>query len=104
MEHAKFGVHNLVFSGEWTEKTAVAATRVAAEIGFDLFEVLIFDPAELDVSMTGKVVAAAGLELRLGMALGPAVDISSDDPSVAKAGEETVARCLQNLLQTQASA
>ncbi len=91
----KFGVHSLLFTDQWTEKNATAACREAAEIGFDLMEALIFDPAELDQEMTGRVVKSAGLELRLGMALGPDSDISSNDPDVAAKGEATVIECLQ---------
>jgi D-psicose/D-tagatose/L-ribulose 3-epimerase len=95
MKDAKFGVHNLVFGDVWSEEIAKSAVASAAEIGFDLLEVLIFDPAELDVEMTRKVMQGSGLDLRLGMALGPDSDISSLDNAVASAGEATVERCLQ---------
>lgn len=92
---SKIGIHSLVFGDNWTEETAQRATGIAAEIGYDLFEVLIFDPEALDTGMTGRVVKDAGLELRLGMALGPGADISSTNPEIVKAGEATVARCLE---------
>lgn len=95
MKDAKLGVHNLVFTDQWTEENANKATAAAAEIGFDLFEVLIFDPADLDAKMTGRVVADAGLELRLGMALGNDADIASPDTAISRRGEETVEKCLQ---------
>jgi D-psicose/D-tagatose/L-ribulose 3-epimerase len=95
MKDAKFGVHNLVFGDVWSEEIAKSAVVSAAEIGFDLLEVLIFDPAELDVEMTRNVMQGSGLDLRLGMALGPDSDISSLDNAVASAGEATVERCLQ---------
>ncbi len=92
---SKIGIHSLVFGDTWTEETAQRATGIAAEIGYDLFEVLIFDPEALDTGMTGQVVKDAGLELRLGMALSQGADISSTNPEIAKAGEATVARCLE---------
>lgn len=91
----KFGVHNLVFTDDWSGARAEAACRAAAEIGYDLIEVLMFDPASLDLAMTKRTVKAAGLGLRLGMALGRDTDISSDDGEVAARGEATVARCLE---------
>ena len=91
----KFGIHALVFTDDWTEGPARAACTAAAEIGFDLIEVLMFDPFALDVAMTGRVVREAGLGLRLGMALGPDADISSGEPETAKRGEATVARALE---------
>lgn len=95
MKDAKLGVHNLIFTDRWTEENAREATAKAADIGFDLFEVLIFDPADLDTEMTGRVVADAGLELRLGMALGADADISSPDAARARRGEATVEKCLE---------
>lgn len=95
MKNAKFGVHNLVYGNVWSEEIAKHAVASAAEIGFDLLEVLIFDPSEMDVDLTRKVMHGSGLELRLGMALGPDTDISSADDAVAAAGEATVERCMQ---------
>lgn len=91
----KIGVHSLLFGDNWNEETARNACRIASEIGYDIIEVLIFDPGALDAEMTGRVVREAGLDLRLGMALGPDNDISSTDGAIAKAGEATVERCLE---------
>jgi D-psicose/D-tagatose/L-ribulose 3-epimerase len=91
----KFGVHALVFGDEWTAETARATCQAAAEIGYDLVEVLMFDPWTLDLDATRAGLAGTGLGLRLGMALGPATDISSDDAAVAGRGEAAVARALE---------
>ena len=48
----KFGVHSLVFSDRWDGETASATCLKAAEIGYDLIEVLMFDPATLDREVT----------------------------------------------------
>lgn len=89
------GIHSLVFTDNWSEEGASFACRSAAEIGYDLIEVLIFDPASLDVNMTRRVTHEAGIGLRLGMALGVDTDISSDDLEIAAKGEATVGRCLE---------
>ena len=91
----QFGVHALVFGDSWTEATAKATCRAAAEIGYDLVEVLMFDPCTLDLAATRAGLAGTGLGLRLGMALGPGTDISSDDADVAAKGEAAVARALE---------
>lgn len=91
----KFGVHALVFGDAWTEATAKATCRVAAEIGYDLVEVLMFDPYTLDLAATRAGLAGTGLGLRLGMALGPDTDISSDDPDIAANGVAAVGRALE---------
>jgi D-psicose/D-tagatose/L-ribulose 3-epimerase len=90
----RIGIHSLVFTDAWTEANAAEVCRVAADLGYDLVEVLIFDPATIDIPMTKRVVGGSGLGLRLGMALSPATDISSPDAATAAAGEATVARCL----------
>jgi D-psicose/D-tagatose/L-ribulose 3-epimerase len=91
----KFGVHSLVFSDQWNGDTAPAICRQAAEIGFELIEVLMFDPATLDREATRRAIRETGLGLRLGMALGPEADISSGDAATARRGEETVALALE---------
>ncbi len=91
----KLGIHSLVFTDEWSGDRAAESCRAAAEIGFELIEVLMFDPAVLDIPLTRRVVREAGLELRLGMALAPDADISSNDTAIARRGEETVSRALE---------
>ncbi|MEX0347422.1 MAG: sugar phosphate isomerase/epimerase family protein [Rhizobiaceae bacterium] len=91
----KFGVHSLVFTDEWNETNARKACDTAARIGYDLIEVLIFDPSGLDVELTRKVIKDAGLELRLGMALGPQSDVSSGKSEIAQSGIADVNRCLE---------
>ena len=91
----QFGVHALVFGDCWTEATAKATCRAAAEIGYDLVEVLMFDPHTLDLDATRAGLAGTGLGLRLGMALGPATDISSNDAEVAARGAQAVGRALE---------
>lgn len=91
----KLGVHSLVFTDDWSEKSAQAAIDAAARVGFDVIEVLIFDPATIDAAMTKRVARDAGVEVALGMALGPDTDISSPDREIAARGEATVRRCLE---------
>lgn len=91
----KFGLHSLVFGDAWTETTAKATCRAAAEIGYDLVEVLMFDPYTLDLAATRAGLAGTGLGLRLGMALGPETDISSDNAGIAAKGEAAVGRALE---------
>ncbi|MFB2551913.1 sugar phosphate isomerase/epimerase family protein [Ensifer soli] len=100
----QFGVHSLVFTDDWNPASARSACMAAREIGYDLIEVLIFDPARLDVRATADAVKEAGIGLRLGMALGPDTDIASDDPEIAARGEATVARCLEIASQLEAPA
>jgi len=87
---AKLGIHNLVYTPDWNEAAGRAALESAARLGYDLFEVLMFDPAGFDAAMTRRLIADAGLEPRLGMALGPQNDIASPDPAIAARGKASV--------------
>jgi D-psicose/D-tagatose/L-ribulose 3-epimerase len=91
----KFGVHNLIYTPDWTETRGKAAVDSAARLGYDLFEVLMFDPAGFDPVMSRRLIVDAGLEPRLGMALSAAADISSADGETAARGKATVERCLE---------
>lgn len=91
----KFGAHALLFTDDWNAETARVACDSAARVGFDLIEVLLFDPWSLDVVMTKATVRDAGLEPRLGMALGPDTDVSSLDPETHARGKKDVNRALE---------
>ncbi|MDQ0315913.1 sugar phosphate isomerase/epimerase family protein [Amorphus orientalis] len=91
----KLGVHALIFGDDWSAKGAEFTCRSAVEIGYELIELLMFDPFAFDLELTRRVVPAHGLGLRLGMALGPEADISSTDSETAERGEHTVARALE---------
>jgi D-psicose/D-tagatose/L-ribulose 3-epimerase len=94
MKQNSIGVHNLVFVTDWSPESARKAIFTAAEIGFDHIEVCIFDPATTDADMTVKLAQSAGIDLAVGMALGPETDISSANPAIAARGEQAVADCI----------
>lgn len=100
----KLGVHGLVFTDDWSETNARAAIDAAARIGFDLIEVLIFDPATADPKLIKGLARDAGIEVAVGMALSQDADMSSLDTAVARKAMETVERCLEITAEIGASA
>jgi D-psicose/D-tagatose/L-ribulose 3-epimerase len=54
--------------------------------------------------MTKRLAKAAGIEIALGMALGPDTDISSPDNEIASRGEAMVIRCLETAEEIGANA
>lgn len=86
----QLGIHALVWVTEWTEESIRYAVGKTAETGYDLIEVVIFDPKDARPDVTAKALATAGIGAITGMALNPAADISSADPAVAKAGEQFI--------------
>ena len=91
----KFGVHSLVFGDEWNAHSALRTCHTAARIGYELIEVLMFNPATMDREATRRAIRETGLGLRLGIAPGPDADISSGDPANAARGEATIAVALE---------
>jgi len=86
----QLGIHALVWVTDWTESSIRYAVDKTAETGYDLIEVVIFDPNDARPDETAKALTVAGIGAVTGMALNPAADISSADPAVAKAGEKFV--------------
>ncbi|MGY1706735.1 sugar phosphate isomerase/epimerase family protein [Geodermatophilus sp. SYSU D00697] len=76
----------------WTEELSVAALAPvlgrAAELGYDVVELLVPDPAALDPRAVRRAAEAAGVGLGMVTALGPSSDVSSDDPAHRRRGEE----------------
>ncbi len=86
----KIGIHNLVLVPDWTRANAEIAMGKAAEIGFDIIEVCIFDPSTTDAEMTAEIAEKTGIGVTAGMALNTESDISSTDIETAKRGEQFV--------------
>lgn len=87
----QLGIHALVWVTDWTDESIQYAADKSAEVGFDLIEAVIFDPAEARPTQTAKALARAGIGCVTGMALNPGADISSPAPAVARKGEQFIA-------------
>jgi len=88
------GVHALVWTGSWDPASARAACTATAAAGYDLIELPLLDPAEVDAAMTRAALDAAGLGVTCSLGLAPDTDISSDDHAVVDRG----ARLLRSAL------
>ena len=91
---SKFGIHALVWVTDWTDESIRYAVNRTAEVGYDLIEAVIFDPAEARPEATARALAQAGLGCVTGMALNNNADISSPDPAIARRGEQFIADAL----------
>lgn len=90
----KFGLHMLVYTAAWNEAGARRVFESAARIGYDLVEVLIFDPATIDAAMTARLSQEYGIGVAAGLCGTLTADLSNPDPVVARRGEEWVARAI----------
>ncbi|MDZ4393196.1 sugar phosphate isomerase/epimerase family protein [Cypionkella sp.] len=86
----KLGIHALCWVTDWTDEDIRHTVMNSAAIGYDLVEVVIFDPAKARPEATARAFAAAGIGAVTGMALNPAADISNPDPAIAAAGERLI--------------
>lgn len=84
------GVHALVWTGGWSESEARTAIASAKESGYDLIEILLMDPASIDVDMTRRVLDEYDMRASGSLGLGLATDTSSDDPDAVAAGQRVL--------------
>lgn len=90
----QFGLHMLVYTPDWTEASARRVFESAARIGYDLVEVLIFNPDTVDAEMTARLARQCGVGVTAGLCGTLTADLSNPDPVVARRGEEWVARAI----------
>lgn len=89
------GVHALVWTGSWDEPGARRAISSAAAAGFDLIEVPILDPYEVDTTMTRRLLDEYGMQAACSMGLPGDADVSSEDPAVHAAGKKLLAQAVR---------
>lgn len=92
--HNPLGLHALVWVGDWTPESARYAISSTAEIGFDLIEVPLLDPAAVDTTMTRTLLEDHGLAAACSLGLDPEADVSSEDLAVVKRGRDLLAQAV----------
>lgn len=80
------GVHALVWVPGWSEHQCRQAVAATARSGFDLLEVPLLDPGEVDVAMTADVLAEHGVTPSCSLGLAFDTDISSEDADTVTRG------------------
>lgn len=88
------GLHMLVYTPEWSERSAHRVLEAAARIGYDFVEVLIFDPHTIDAAMTARLSAQYGVGVVAGLCGKLTADLSNPDPEVARRGEAWIAEAI----------
>jgi D-psicose/D-tagatose/L-ribulose 3-epimerase len=81
------GVHSLVWDAHWDERGARSAITRSKDAGFDLIEILLLDPARVDVAATRALLDEYDLAAVGAVGLSPATDVSSEDDELVAAGE-----------------
>lgn len=65
----KFGAHAFVWNGEWTTALGNETIRNAAEVGFDLIEIPLLNPATFDAQSHKETLEAVGIQAVCSLAL-----------------------------------
>jgi D-psicose/D-tagatose/L-ribulose 3-epimerase len=88
------GIHALVWAQGWSEDECRRAVTLTKETGYDLIEIPLLDPSEVDAAMTRGVLEDAGLAASCSLGLGFDTDVSSADPAVSARGENLLAAAI----------
>jgi D-psicose/D-tagatose/L-ribulose 3-epimerase len=88
------GIHALVWTQGWSEDECRRAVALTKETGYDLIEIPLLDPSEVDASMTRDVLEETELGISCSLGLGFDTDVSSADPAVSARGEELLAAAI----------
>jgi len=86
----KFGIHGLVWAGSWGAEESERAIASSKEAGYDLIELPVFQPAEMDVPAIARALEANELGVTCSLGLGFDNDINSEDPGSVLRGEQTL--------------
>src|SRR5690606_16459296 len=82
----RFGIHSMVWVGDWSEASARFAIESTAKAGYDLIELTAMDPSQLDVAMTAELLQEHGLGATASLGLDASTDVSSEDTDIVAAG------------------
>jgi len=84
----KFGIHSMVWVGDWSEEHARYAIESTARAGYDIIELAAIEPETFDSSMTAGLLEDNGLGCTASLGLDPATDVSSEDMDIVRAGRK----------------
>lgn len=88
------GVHALVFRGGWDSEAARAAIAGARAAEYDLVEIPLLDPWNVDAQMTRGILDEHGMSATASLGLSLEADINSEEAEVVRRGEELLRAAL----------
>jgi D-psicose/D-tagatose/L-ribulose 3-epimerase len=84
---SQIGIHAAVWAGGWSDAERRLAITGSKAAGYDYIELMLFNPAAVDVPATRALLDEAGLGVTSSLGLNWENDLSSDDPAVVARGE-----------------
>lgn len=97
----KFGASTYIWVSPFSDQT-FGLFKTAADMGFDVLEVCVEDPATIHGAAIKDAAQAAGVEVLICGAFGPDRDISAEDRAVRKSGMDYIKTCI-NIAQAVGS-
>jgi D-psicose/D-tagatose/L-ribulose 3-epimerase len=85
------GCHALVWAGDWSETSARLAIESTARVGFDLIEIAVLDPENVDTAMTRRLLEDNALGAACSLGLDDSTDVSSEDQAIVARGRRRLA-------------
>lgn len=89
----QFGASTFIWASPFSNETLDLVDKVA-DLGFDLIEICVEDPATIDAPAIRKRCDAAGIGATVCGAFGPDRDMSADDPAVRENTKAYVRTCV----------
>lgn len=89
------GVHALVWAAGWSSEESAYAVAATAAAGYDLIEIPLLDPADVDPAATADLLSEHGLAAACSLGLGWDTDISSEDSTRVAAGDRLLGQALE---------
>src|SRR5262245_13974036 len=90
----RLGIHSFVWTGGSTQAMLEEAMESSASCGYRLIEFAYLRPEKFDLDQLAKRASALDLEIAVTMGLPPGADVSSEDATVVRAGEELLANAV----------
>ena len=90
----KLGLHSLVYTADWNEANARHVFDRARAFGYDLVELLMFDPATTDTALTARLSQEYGIGIVASICGTLTADLSNPDPEIARRGEELIGQAI----------
>ncbi len=89
----QFGASTFIWTSPFSNSTLDLIDKVK-DLGFDLIEICVEDPATIDTAAIRSRLTSTGLGATVCGAFGPDRDLSSNDPAVRENGVGYVKRCI----------
>lgn len=90
----RYGASTFIWESPFGDDNVGALTQRVADLGFDVLEICIEDPALVTVEAVNAAALDAGVGISVCGAFGPDRDVSHEDPAVRRGGIEYLRGCV----------